>query len=103
MVPSLTPYVPITFPPSQLGSAGSPGIKLATTKGFWTIRFHLGNVNIFPSKINSLSWSKTTLGAEGSGTELMALLLSRSPGGLLGIHGGQGMWGMQQQWLKGED
>lgn len=34
VVPSLTPYVPFTFPPRQLCSAGSPGNKTCHQEGF---------------------------------------------------------------------
>lgn len=70
MVPSLTHYVPITFPPSQLGS---PDLNLSPRRGFGQPL--LGNIKIFPSKKNFFLWSKTTLGTEGSGTGGSATLL----------------------------
>lgn len=35
VVLSLMPYIPITFPPGQLCSAGSPGIKTCHQEGFF--------------------------------------------------------------------
>lgn len=41
VVLSLMPYVPITFPPRQLCSAGSPGIKTYHQEGFLDNLFSL--------------------------------------------------------------
>jgi len=56
----LTPCVPITFHPSHLRSAGSPGIKTRHQEGVLDNLFSFCNVNIFCSKIHLLLWSKPT-------------------------------------------